>query len=166
MYKHFKDLKSIKFPVFDLRLKEPEWYTQDGVLFIDGLVVDERNMPGETLGLRRLQSGRSDLYVLRRAYSDFKSMLASKKLVFIDSGGVPFKYVKTKRAPLVHHRIREIVPKGDHSVVWFKNINYPMRIERPPLTDPIWARVLYYKGAPWDIYDYCTFKGKDTYKVV
>lgn len=166
MYKQFKDLRSIKFPVFDLRLKEPEWYTQDGVLFIDGLVVDERNMPGKTLGLRRLQCGRSDLYVLRRAYTDFKSMLASKKLVFIDSNGVPFKYVKTKRAPLVHHRISKIVPKEDHSVVWFKSINYPMRIERPPVIDPLWARVLYYNGAPWDIYDYCTYKGKDTYKVV
>jgi hypothetical protein len=165
MYKQFKDLKTIKFPVYALPSKD--WYTQDKVLFInDGKVLDDKNMPGSSLGVRRLQCGRKDLCRLKTAYPDFQSMIASKKNTFIDSNGTPFIYRKTVNSPLIHHAVLKIDPRDDCSIVWFRNINCPMSIPRPPYGDARWARVLYYKGSPWFIYDFTTERGKDSYRRV
>lgn len=165
MYKQFKDIKGIVFPVYALPSKD--WYRQDGVLFIDnGRVLDDTNMPGPSLGIRRIQCGRKDLCRLRTAYTDFGSMLKSKHRFFIDSAGVPFIYSRTINSPLIHHSVKNIELKDEHSIVWLKNIPYPMSIPRPPYGDPRFARVLYYKGSPWLIYDFVSEKGKDSYKRV
>ena len=165
MYKQFKDIKNIKFPVFVL--PSSDWYRQDGVLFIDdGKVLDDRNMPGATLGIRRLQCGRTDLCRLKRAYLDFNSMLKSKHRIFIDSNGIPFIYRRTVNSPLVYHQIHKIESKDDHSIVWFKTIGYPMSIPRPPYGDARFARLLYFKGYPWLLYDFSKEKGKDSFRRV
>ena len=50
----YKTINKIKFPVF--QLPNSNWSTQDGLMFIDREIVDDKNMRGETLGLRRIQS--------------------------------------------------------------------------------------------------------------
>lgn len=165
MYKSFKDIKNIKFPVY--ALPSSEWYEQDGVLFInDGKVLDDTNMPGKTLGIRRLQCGRKDLQTIKRAYPDFQSMLSSKKKIFIDSAGEPFIYNKTLNSPLIHHKIKRIQLKDTKSIVWLNLVPSPFTIPRPPYGDALWARVLYFKGTPWFIYDFASERGKDSYKRV
>jgi len=148
-------------------MRSSEWYMQDRVLFIDdGKVLDDKNMPGKSLGIRRIQCGRKDLYKLGRVYVDFNSMLQSKRKIFIDSNGIPFIYSRTVNSPLIHHPIKRIEPKNDHSIVWLKNIEYPMTIPRPPYGDARYARILYYKGYPWMIYDFVTNRGKDSLRRV
>jgi len=165
MFKQFKDIKTIKFPVY--ALPSVDWYMQDGVLFIDdGKVLDDKNMPGESLGIRRIQCGRTDLCKLKKAYTDFNSMIKGKHKIFIDSNGNPFVYKRTINSPLIHHRVDKIESKDDHSIVWFKNINHPMTIPRPPYGDARYARMLYYKGFPWLIYDFVLERGKDSYRRV
>lgn len=165
MYKQFQDIKTIRFPVY--AMESTDWYRQDNVLFIDsGYVLDDKNMPGESIGIRRLQCGRKDIYKLKRAYINFNSMLQSKKKIFIDSNGVPFIYRRTINSPLIHHSINKIEPKNDHSIVWLKNIEYPMTIPRPPYGDARYSRVLYYKGYPWMIYDFVKDRGKDSFRRV
>lgn len=165
MYKQFKDIKNIKFPIY--ALPSSDWYKQDGVLFInDGMVLDDTNMPGTSLGIRRLQCGRKDLCTLKKAFTDFTDMLKSKHKIFIDSAGIPFIYHKTFNSPLIHHTVKSIEPKDDHSIVWLRNIPYPMNISRPPYDEARYARILYYKGSPWLIYDFVLEKGRDSYKRV
>ena len=165
MYKQFQDIKNIKFPVYPL--SSTDWYTQDGMLFIeDGMVLDDKNMPGATLGIRRIQCGRTDLYKLKKAYLDFSSMLQSNKKIFIDSNGVPFVYKRTINSPLIYHTISKVDYKDTHSIIWFKNISYPMSIPRPPYQEAIYARILYFKGFPWMIYDFSKEKGKDSFRRV
>ena len=165
MYKQFKDIKNVQFPVY--ALPSSDWYRQDGVLFIDdGKVLDDTNMPGTTLGVRRLQCGRTDLCKLKRAYIDFNSMLQSKRRTLIDSKGTPFIYKLTINSPLIHHSITEVELKEDHSIIRLKNIGYPMSIPRPPYGDARYARVLYFKGLPWMIYDFSEERGKDSYRRV
>jgi hypothetical protein len=165
MYKQFKDIKKVQFPVY--ALPSSDWYRQDGVLFIDdGKVLDDTNMPGATLGVRRLQCGRTDLCKIKRAYTDFSAMLQSKRRTLIDSRGVPFIYKLTINSPLIHHSIIKVEPKEDHSIVWLKNVGYPMTIPRPPYGDARYARVLYFKGVPWMIYDFSEERGKDSFRRV
>ena len=165
MYKQFQDIKTIKFPVY--ALGSTDWYRQDGVLFIDsGEVLDDKNMPGESLGIRRIQCGRKDLHRLKKAYLSFHDMLQSKKSTFIDSNGTPFVYKRNINSPLIHHSISKIEPKDDHSIIWLKKIEYPMTVPRPPYGDARYARVLYYRGHPWMIYDFVMEKGKDSHRRV
>ena len=165
MYKQFENIKSIKFPVY--LLKTADWYKQDGVLFdADGSVIDDSNMPGKTIGVRRIQCGRTDLTKIKKAYTDFNSMLQSKKKIFVDSAGVPFVYLKTVNSPLIHHSVKRIEPKEDICLIWLNAVPYPMSIPRPPYGDARWARILYYKGSPWMLYDFTSERGKDSHKRV
>lgn len=165
MFKFFKNVKNIIFPVYPLPSRD--WYRQDGMLFInDGKVLDDTNMPGETLGLRRLQCGRTDLQKIKKAYLDFESMLSSKQRIFIDNNGVPFTYVRSINAPLIHHQVKAVEFKNDESIVRLRSINYPFTIPRPPYGDARWARVLYFRGAPWLVYDFTLEKGKDSFRRV
>ena len=165
MYKRFKDIKTIEFPVYPL--PSVDWYMQDGVLFIDdGKVLDDKNMPGDSLGIRRIQCGRTDLCKLKKAFTDFQSMLKSKHKIFIDSKGSPFVYKRTINSPLIYHTVDRIEPKGDCSIVWLKNINHPISVPRPPYGEARYARILYYKGFPWLIYDFSIERGKDSYRRV
>jgi len=136
------------------------------VLFLDGQVVDERNMPGKTLGQRRLQCGRKDLLPLKRAVVGLHDLLHAKQKTFIDSRGTPFVYEKTKSSKLKCYRIRSIEPKESASLLWLHGIDFPFTIPRPPLGDPAWARVLHLGPTPWLLYDYVSHPTKDTYRRV
>ena len=62
----------IRFPAYILS-EEPEEI--DGLLIIQDQVVDDRNMTGETLGMRRLQTPMKSLYPLRYMIYDEVGML-------------------------------------------------------------------------------------------
>lgn len=165
MFKFFKDVKTIRFPVYALPSRD--WFRQDKVLFIDdGKVLDDRNMPGATLGVRRIQCGRTDLQKLNKAYPDFLSMISSKHRIFIDSNGKPFTYLRSVNSPLIHHEVKSLEYKGNESIIRLRSIVYPFTIPRPPYGDARWARVLYLRGFPWLVYDFTREKGKDSYRRV
>lgn len=164
MYKQYQDIKNIEFPVY--ALPDSGWYKQDGVLFLDGRVLDDTNMPGKTLGVRRIQCGRTDLCPLKRAYTGLAPMLQSSKKIFIDSNGVPFIYNKTKNFDLKYHKVSNIEKRETSTTVWLENVSHAFSIPRPPYGDARWARVLYYGRLPWMIYDFQINKGKDSFRRV
>lgn len=164
MYRTIKDYHKIKFPVY--ALPDMDWDTRDGVLFLGSKVLDDTNMPGVSLGVRRLQCGRSDLLPLKKAFLDFSAMIQSKKTIFIDSKGVPFKYLKTKSCPLIHHQVVSIEYKDTKSIIKLKGVHTPFTIPRPPYGDARYARVLHMDKVPWMLYDFTTYKGKDSVRRV
>jgi hypothetical protein len=143
-----------------------DWYKTDGVLFIDSKVLDDTNMPGTSLGIRRIQCGRKDLLKLKKAYPDLVSILKSPYSIFIDSNGVPFKYTRTITSPLKHYQVERIERKDTCSVVVLKGSLMKFSIPRPPYGDPRYVRILEYKGSPWLIYDFVVNKGKDSFRRV
>jgi hypothetical protein len=50
----YKSLDNIEFPVF--KLPSDNWSVSDGLLTIDGILIDDKNMSGKTLGMRRIQT--------------------------------------------------------------------------------------------------------------
>lgn len=162
MYKTIKDLNKVKFPLY--RIPSENWDITDGIVFIDGQVVDDLNRPGESIGLRRLQSGRQDLLKLKQPLFLLSDVITSKQKHFISSCGEPFTYVKTGFQHLKYHRIKEFEPREIFTFVWLEGVSIPFEIARPP-SDPnavVWARVLYYQGFPWMIYDFHLYKGIDS----
>ena len=162
----YKDFHKLRFPLYPLNSEN--WYSADGVLFLDGLILDEKKMPGKTLGIRRLQGGRrkEELFPLTKAILSLGQLLSSKKKAFIDTTGYAFVYQKTYTSKLSAYRIKRIDKKDTQSLLWLYEINYPITIDRPPLNNPVYARLLHQNEEPWILYDYVREPPKPTYRRV
>ena len=66
--KRSMNYNDINFPVFVVHTDNVELI--DGILFIDTQVLDDRNMKGDTLGKRRLQTPMKGLYPLKYMIED------------------------------------------------------------------------------------------------
>lgn len=160
----FKQFKQLKFPLFVL--PSDDWYITDGVLFVNDRVVDEKKMPGKTLGVRRIQCGRKDLLPLNKAILGIPDLIQAKTKTFIDRAGNPFIYTKTYNSRLRCHKIKRVERKEVASLLWLEGIPAPVTVPRPPMEDFPFVRMLHFNGNPWLIYDYVRRPEKDTYRRV
>jgi hypothetical protein len=152
----YKNIHRATFPVFVL--PSAEWHSQDRLLFVDGIVLDDRNMPSDTLGGRRLQTPCRDLFPLRKAVYNHAGLLKSGKKFFIDSIGKCFIYEKTKFCKVHYNKINQIDKKGIASLIWVNGINFPFTVPRPPEYGFTYAGVLYLNNLPWLLYEYANDK--------
>lgn len=160
MVVNYKTLKKVAFPVYVL--PSDNWESVDGLLFVDGELVDDKNMPGKTLGIRRLQTPYREKMPLRKTAKDPLAVFKSRKNTFIDNLGRPFIYERTLWGKVKYHRIRKIDRKVVASVLYLEGLRSPFTIPRPPSAEYQWAGVLYIHGLPWMLYEYSTEKLKDT----
>lgn len=160
-----KTLKNIRFPVY--LLPESSWTKSDGLLFLNGLIVDDKNMSGESLGMRRLQSPfYKSLFPLKKSLNTSAGLLKQTLPYFIDSNGLPFIYEKTVYAKLKYYKIQEVTPKITGCLLKLEGIPKPFSIPRPPADGMLWAGVLHYYGFPWVLYEYSETKLPDTRRKV
>lgn len=138
-------LRSIKFPVY--KLPNEDYYTRDGILFLDELVVDDRNQKGETLGSRRLQTPHK-LKKLNTMYEEYIDLIRENPTTLIDSNGNIFSYEKTQFEKIKSYSIRKKELKGDHTLIWLRSVNFPFLVARPPI-GKAWAQVLTLQNHPW-----------------
>ena len=69
----YKTLDRVEFPVFIL--PSSNWDLTDGLLYLDGELVDDRNMSGKTLGQRRLQTPHKGLLPLKKSVNSLVGIL-------------------------------------------------------------------------------------------
>lgn len=161
----WKQLSNIQFPVF--ALPSSNWEEQDGLLYIDNQIVDDKNMPGKTIGMRRLQTPAKELYPLRGSIAAPISLIRQTRIkTFIDNVGTPFIYEKTTSSSLKYYKIRKIELKNVASVLWLNGVSFPFKVPRPPKDGLSWAGVLHVKEIPWLLYEYSETKKADTRRKV
>jgi len=160
----YREITKIKFPVFIL--PNGNWEAVDGLLLIDNQIVDDKNMLGATLGIRRLQTHFTELVPLKHSIDSLIGILKQNTKYFIDSKGTPFIYQKTTNMSLKYYKIRKVELKEKASVLWLKDVNFPFTIPRPPPRELTWAGVLHIGGLPWLLYEYSKEKLKDTRRKV
>jgi len=160
----YKTLSRIKFPIY--RLPSTNWNLIDGLLFVDSIIVDDRNMPGDTLGKRRLQSPMNDLLPLNRQLLDIIGIVKQRNNIFIDSYGTPFIYQKTISCPLKYLRIKKINKKVTACILHLHGIKNTFTIKRPPHTTMEYAGILYLRGYPWMLYEYSETPKKETRRMI
>lgn len=160
----FRSIKKIEFPVY--RLPSSNWEITDGLLFVDDKLADDKNMPGRTLGLRRLQTPFDKLLVLRHKLDTLAGIIKQPSPYFIDTLGRPFIYEKTQLCSLKYYKISKIEKKEVNAVLWVNGINFPFTIPRPPESGMLWAGILHFHGLPWILYEYSETKLKDTRRKV
>lgn len=150
-------LRKIRFPVH--ALPSEDFYVQDGLLFIDDLVVDDRNQPGDTIGKRRLQT-QHKLKKLSKTYEEFVDIVKENPGTMIDTNGKVFSYEKTEFHTVKSVRIKKKVLKDTHSVLWLEKVNFGFVVKSPPFGKK-WAQVLYLDSRPWLLLDFSEEKQKD-----
>jgi hypothetical protein len=160
----FQTSNKIEFPVY--KLPHSNWELIDGLLFMEGKILDDRNMPGSSLGLRRVQTPHKSLLKLNKQLLNLSGMLKQSKMCFIDSKGMPFIYEKSLMCKLSYHKIKRIDRKETYCLLWVKGINFPFTIPRPPEAGMLWAGILHFHGLPWILYEYSETKLKDTRRKV
>lgn len=78
------------------------------------LIVDDKNIPGDSLARRRLQLAKLGvvLFKLSNAIFFIADMLKFTKGTtwFIDSSGFIFEYKKTKTVPLIFKKVSKLIP--------------------------------------------------------
>jgi hypothetical protein len=154
----------IEFPVFVLHTDNIELI--DGILWIDNQVLDDRNMSGKNLGIRRLQSPMKSIYSLKYMLNDEAEILQHQGKFYIDSTGFFFTKSKTTTTELKYHKIMRVEKKTIASRLWLKDCPFPFPLKRPLPENASWAGVLYRDGIPWIIYDLSEEKKKDTWRKI
>jgi hypothetical protein len=161
----YLSLSKIKFPAY--LLPSDNIWKEDGIVYVDGIVVDDRNMPGTSLGMRRLQTPFRDLLQVRKSVNSFNGIIKNKgNACYIDSNGTCFIYEKTQMCTLKYQKIKKVEKKDIGSIIWVKDVHFAIDIPRPPAPEMEWAGILYFKGLPWKLYDFSETKLKTTKKKI
>ena len=79
---------ALKFPLFVVHTDNVELV--DGLLWIEGEVLDDTNMKGDTIGKRRLQSPMKSMYPLKYMIEDIPDLLNHQGKHYIDNSGFFF----------------------------------------------------------------------------
>ena len=151
----WKHVRNIDFPAYKLPIDDVTYY--EGVTYCEGKVVDDRNMPGDTIGKRRLHV-KKPLYPLRFSAFSFMDILKAVHCHFITNKGIVFSYKKTKYCRVLSVRIKEIITKDTYSIVKLQGIQSSFICNSPPSPEFIWASVIYVGEFPWDITDFYRYK--------
>ena len=160
----YKDAQRVTFPIF--LLHSDNWSYSDGILFLDNRILDDTNMPGDSLGIRRVQTPHKDLYPLKKSLINLTGILKQSVKTFIDSEGVPFIYEKSIWCSLKYYKIKRVDKKDIASVLWLHGVSFPITVPRPPADGMEWAGMLHFGKSPWLLYEYAEEKLKDTKRKV
>lgn len=160
----YKNINKVRFPVYIL--PSGNWDRRDGLLFLDTQIVDDKNMDGDTLGIRRLQTPHKNLYALKHQIDNFRGLVKSKDKHFIDTNGIPFIYEKTEFCKLKYYKIKSVVQKDTASLLKLDGVKNSFVIPRPPADDMRYAGVLHYGALPWVLYEYSEDRREDTRRKV
>ena len=82
--------EDLKYPLYVIHSDNVELI--DGILWLDDMVLDDKNMSGDTLGMRRIQSPMNSMYNLKYQVESLRCMMNHKGKFFIDTNGKVFNY--------------------------------------------------------------------------
>ena len=136
------------------------------MLWVDGAVLDDTNVHGESLGERRLRTPLKNMYDLKHQIDNFGGLIKHRGRFYIDSNGKFFIYEKSKKATLKYHLIRKVEQKDIVTLIWIQNIPFPFEVPRPPHRTELYAGILYISGKPAYLYELSTKKCKDTWRKI
>lgn len=161
---NFQQIFQIQFPVYVLHSDEIE--ERDGLLFCDTQIVDDKNVKGSSIGIRRLKTPHKNLYPLKYMLEDFRSMIQHRGDDYIDSNGKYFHYEKTTPVKLDSIKIEKVERKGAASLIWLEKVPFPFTVKRPPSLEMKYAQVLMVSNKPSILWSYSEVKQKRTWRKV
>jgi len=140
----------ITFPAFRLAsdIKPERLGSQLVVEYADGThkVIDDLDVPGETLGLRRLYIGfkcpGTKLLKLSQPIYEIVDLLHTDEKNFIDSAGKLFKYYKSRSGKVSSYLVDTIEPKGGGFILTCKDLHCKFFVKSAPQPGAKYAEIL------------------------
>ena len=157
-------LSDVNFPIYVLHTDDV--VSRDGILWCEGDVVDDKNVSGETIGVRRLATPHKNLYKLKIMIKDFPGLFKHRGKYYIDSAGKFFIYEKSKVVDLIYHKIKRTEKKEVATVIWLEDVAFPFETRRPPDPQYKYAGVLYINKQPAYLYEFSTERKKKTWRKI
>ena len=125
------NLFNIHFPAYSITKTYKKIWEEMNVTFIQTesgtYMLDNKNIPGDTLGKRRLRI-KNDIYKLyrpRKVFYTISQLIKAKDKIFIDSSGIVFKYQKTETVPLKYYPVSDVVQAEDgECIIYIKNSDW------------------------------------------
>lgn len=163
-------LKEIKFPVYRIRenlgIREESKITFVTNCSNEEKIIDNKNLVGDTLGLRRLRISKEYIYPLDKAIPNLQILLKYANHTFIDTYGKVFTYKKgSKFYKLTYEKIIRVVEYHDgegSALVYAQGINYPFTVSYYPFVlYDAYIGLIHYKGG-YIYYEVSKEKKKDT----
>ena len=165
-------LNDIAFPVYKLGNMAPtktgaviyyERETERGGIVIS--VIDDKSVPQDTLGKRRLLLSRNEdikLYKLSQAFFFLGDLIkaATKGMWFIDSLGKTFEYKKSVVVPLAFYEIQEVTEVVGGCLIKLKGLPQTFKTLFRPTEDELYAGILKINAYSYIFYGY----SKECYK--
>lgn len=146
------NLWQIKFPIYkfaspNLIRQGPYTYceTNSGEL----LLIDDKSMPGSTLGLRRLQHeaacgvNAKQLYKLNKPIFTIAELLQTNHKTFLDSEGRLFNYTKKEFFHVHSYKLEKFVEFMEGYVLYPKGLHCRFFLARAPELDELYLQVLH-----------------------
>lgn len=174
-------LEDISFPVYKLGKNKP--ITEEGVTFYlssyekeDGTIIyfpsiiDDKNIPGATLGIRRMKllEKREKLFKLKFAAFFLGDVLklTTGNTWFIDCLGTLFEYKKTKRVPLIFKKIVSVekIPTGG-ALIRVEGIPHKFKALFSPMLEQKYAGILCVSGG-YILYGFYDTLYDKTYRMI
>lgn len=147
-----------------------EYVDHDNVASGNMRLVDDTNLSGKTLGLRRLQLTAQEhkLFPIRTAIYFLADLvkLAKSTSWFVDSSGRVFHYEKTVRAKLTTKKLKQVLPASGLGCVFeLHGISHRFKAMQRPQEHEHYARVLQL-GMGYIFYGFCDTHKPDSWRMV
>ena len=157
-------LEDIRFPLYVVHTDEV--MRKDGILWVDGAVLDDTNVEGQSIGERRLRTPLKNMYDLKHQIDNFGGLVKHRGRFYVDSNGKFFIYEKSVKADLKYHLIGKVEVKELASLIWIQGIPFPFEVPRPPNRTELCAGILYINKRPAYLYELSTRKWRDTWRKI
>lgn len=158
-------LFDIQYPIYGISSKYKKIWNEFNVLYIKTesgtYILDNKNVPGNTLGIRRLniKNNETSLYIPRKICHNLEQLLHSKYKHFIDNSGTCFTYKKTETVPLKYHKVEKVVELKDGTcMIVLHSIDFPQKVNCRRAYATSYVGVLYTK------YGYLLYSFEEEYK--
>lgn len=173
-------LTEIVYPVFKIGTEQPlfeegvvlyiYYYHKDDDIVIKYHIVDDRNLPGDTLAKRRLSLVKDGVKIkkLTRAVFFLGDLIkvAKPNIWMIDSVGNVFRYKKSKSVKLVYKPIKQIIPiKTGGAIIEVHGITSRFKCLYKPNSNIKYAGVIEY-GMSYILYDLSTEQFDSTRRMI
>lgn len=126
------ELSEIEFPVYGITNTYRKIWSDLNVLYIETnygiFILDNKNIPGNTLGKRRIKLNAENKYKFRKTYYNIEQFLHSKYTKFIDNTGKLFSWKKSKYVPLTYHKIKKVVEYDGQCIIYPEGINFTQKV--------------------------------------
>ena len=174
-------MTDLHYPVFRLGVDSPvvengivlymyQHVNDDGTTYNTYRVVDDTNLPGATLPLRRLKLLHMGVKLkkINRAIFFLGDLIkiATPKTWFIDSSGKLFKYAKATRVSLEFRKITKVMPiQSGGAILEIQDINTRFKTMYIPKSTERYAGVLKY-GMSYILYGVYDQKYDSTWRMI